>query len=69
MIIFYRDGTYKVTRVQEKVFIGETERSKAEKRKAEVIHIAVFKKTTNALYIMWSIAMARLERAISSAST
>lgn len=44
MIIFYRDGTYKVTRVQEKVFIGETERSKAEKRKAEVIHIAVFKK-------------------------
>ena len=44
VIIFYRDGTYKVTRVQEKVFIGETERSKAEKRKAEVIHIAVFKK-------------------------
>ncbi len=44
IIIFYRDGTCKVTRVQEKVFIGETERSKAEKRKAEVIHIAVFKK-------------------------
>lgn len=44
VIIFYRDGTYKVTRVQEKVFVGETERSKAEKRKAEIIHIAVFKK-------------------------
>ncbi|EJX10439.1 DNA topoisomerase IV subunit A [gut metagenome] len=44
VIIFYRDGTYKVTRVQEKVFIGETERSKAEKRKAEIIHIAIFKK-------------------------
>ena len=44
VIIFYRDGTYKVTRVAEKVFIGETERSKAEKKKAEVIHIAVFKK-------------------------
>ena len=44
VIIFYRDGTYKVTRVADKVFIGETERSKAEKRKAEIIHIAVFKK-------------------------
>lgn len=45
VIIFYRDGTYKVTRVQDKVFIGETERSKHEKKKkVEVIHIAVFKK-------------------------
>ena len=45
VIIFYRDGTYKVTRVQEKVFIGETERAKAErKKKVEIIHIAVFKK-------------------------
>jgi len=44
VILFYRDGTYKVTRVQDKVFIGETERSKREKRKAEVLHIAVFKK-------------------------
>ena len=44
VIIFYRDGTYKVTRVAEKVYIGETERSKAEKHKAEIIHIAVFKK-------------------------
>ena len=44
VIIFYRDGTYKVTRIADKVFIGETERSKAEKHKAEVIHIAVFKK-------------------------
>jgi topoisomerase-4 subunit A len=34
VIIFYRDGTYKVTRVQEKVFVGETARSKAEKKKA-----------------------------------
>jgi DNA topoisomerase 4 subunit A len=44
VIIFYRDGTYKVTRVAEKVYIGETERSKAEKKKAEIVHIAVFKK-------------------------
>ena len=44
VILFYRDGTYKVVRVADKVFIGETERSKAEKRKAEVIHIAIFKK-------------------------
>lgn len=44
VILFYRDGTYKVTRVQDKVYVGETERSKAEKRKAEIIHIAVFKK-------------------------
>ena len=46
VIIFYRDGTYKVTRVQDKVFIGETERMKTEKRKkkAEIVHIAVFKK-------------------------
>ena len=45
VIIFYRDGTYKVTRVADKVFIGETERMKAEKKKkVEVIHIAVFKK-------------------------
>ena len=51
VIIFYRDGTYKVTRVADKVFIGETERSKAEKRKAEVMHIAVFKKNdTRTIY-------------------
>ena len=44
IILFYRDGTYKVTRIQEKLFIGETEKSKREGRKAEVIHVAVFKK-------------------------
>lgn len=43
-IIFYKDGTYKVIRISEKTFVGETERSKAEKRKAEIIHIAVFKR-------------------------
>ena len=31
-------------KVTDKVFIGETEKSKREKRKAEVIHVAVFKK-------------------------
>ncbi len=51
VIIFYRDGTYKVTRVADKVFIGETTRSRQEKRKAEVIHIAVFKKNdTRTIY-------------------
>lgn len=44
VILFYRDGTYKITRIQPKVFIGETERCKKEKHKAEVIHLAVFKK-------------------------
>ena len=55
VILFYRDGTYKVVRVAEKIFVGETERSKAEKKKAEIIHVAVFKKrdtrtTFNAVY-------------------
>ncbi len=44
VIIFYRDGTYKIVRVAEKLFIGETERSKAERKRAEVIHIAVYRK-------------------------
>ncbi len=47
VIIFYRDGTYKVIKVAEKVFVGETERSRREKRKAEIIHIGVFKKNDN----------------------
>ncbi len=45
VIIFYEDGTYKVVRVAEKLFVGETERSKAEKKKkAKIIHIGLFKK-------------------------
>jgi topoisomerase-4 subunit A len=44
VILFYRDGTYKVVRIADKVFVGETEKSKKEKRKAEIIHIAIFKK-------------------------
>ena len=44
VIIFYKDGTYKIVRIADKLFIGETERSKAEKKKAEVIHLAIFKK-------------------------
>lgn len=44
VILFYKDGTYKVVRVSEKLFVGETERSKAEKKKAEIIHVAIFKK-------------------------
>ena len=44
VIIFYRDGTYKVIRISEKIFVGETERSKAEKKKAEIIHVAIFKR-------------------------
>ena len=45
VIIFYKDGTYKVVKVAEKIFVGETERSKKEKRKAEIIHVAIFKKS------------------------
>ena len=43
-ILFYRDGTYKVIRITDKTFVGETEKGKAEKRKAEIIHVAVFKR-------------------------
>ena len=51
IILFYRDGTYKVIKVREKVFVGETEKSKREKRKAEIIHVAVFKKNdTRTIY-------------------
>ena len=51
IIVFYKDGTYKVIKVAEKVFVGETERSKAEKRKVEIIHVAVFKKNdTRTIY-------------------
>ena len=51
VILFYRDGTYKVIKVAEKVFVGETERSKREKRKAEIIHVDVFKKNdTRTIY-------------------
>lgn len=44
VILFYRDGTYKIIRNSEKVFVGETEKSKAEKHKAEIIHVGIFKK-------------------------
>ncbi len=44
IIIFYEDGTYKVVRVAEKMFIGETERSRSENKKAKVIHVSLFKK-------------------------
>ncbi len=51
IIIFYKDGTYKTTKVAEKVFVGETERARAEKRKTEIIHVAVFKKNdTRTIY-------------------
>ncbi|MBR3456301.1 MAG: DNA gyrase/topoisomerase IV subunit A [Bacteroidaceae bacterium] len=51
VIIFYRDGTYKVVKIGEKLFVGETERSKAEKKKAEIIHVAIFKKNnTRTIY-------------------
>ncbi len=45
IIIFYKDGTYKVVKVADKIFVGETERSKREKRKVEIMHVAIFKKT------------------------
>ena len=44
VIIFYRDGTYKIIKVADKVFVGENERCKRERRKAEIIHIDIFKK-------------------------
>ena len=55
VIIFYRDGTYKTIHARDKVFVGETERSKKEGKKAEIIHIGLFKKgdertTYNVIY-------------------
>lgn len=51
VILFYKDGTYKVVKVSDKVFVGETERSKKEKKKAEIIHVAVFKRNdTRTIY-------------------
>ena len=51
VILFYKDGTYKVVRIAEKLFVGETERSKAEKKKTEIIHVAVFRKSdTRTIY-------------------
>ena len=44
VILFYRDGTYKIIHIQDKVFVGETEKSREEKRKAEIIHVAVYKR-------------------------
>ena len=44
VIVFYKDGTYKIVRIADKLFVGETERSKAEKKKAEIMWVAVFKK-------------------------
>lgn len=43
-ILIYEDGTYKVVRVAEKLFVGETERSKAEGRKAKILHVGLFKR-------------------------
>ena len=45
IIIFYKDGTYKVVKIADKIFVGETERSKKEKRKVEIMHVAIFKKS------------------------
>ena len=51
IILFYRDGTYKVVHIADKLFVGETERSKAEGKKAEIIHVAVYKKNdTRTIY-------------------
>ncbi len=44
VILFYRDGTYKVVRIADKLFVGETERSKTDKKKAEIIHVAIYRK-------------------------
>ena len=44
VIIFYRDGTYRIVHIQDKLFVGDTEKSKAEGYKTEIIHIAIFKK-------------------------
>lgn len=47
VIIFYKDGTYKVVRIADKLFVGETERSRNEHRKVEIMHVAIFKKNDN----------------------
>ena len=44
IIIFYKDGTYKVVRVADKLFVGETTKSTAAAKKADIIHIGLFKR-------------------------
>lgn len=44
VILFYRDGTYKVVHIADKLFVGETEVSRQENKRAELIHVAIFKK-------------------------
>ena len=44
VILFYRDGTYKVVHIAEKLFVGETEVSRQDGKRAEIIHVAIFKK-------------------------
>lgn len=44
IIIFYKDGTFKIIKVSDKVFVGETERSKIDNRKVEIMYVGVFKR-------------------------
>ena len=44
MLPFLQDGTSKVTHIQEKLFVGETEKSKAENHKRKYFMWAVFKR-------------------------
>ena len=58
IIIFYRDGKYKIIRVAEKIFVGKN-----------IIYLAVFKKNDTRTYIMWYIVTVVRVSISSSAST
>ena len=57
IIVFFKDGKYKVVKVTEKMFIGK-----------DVLHIAIFLKTTNALFTTWFIADGKSEFTTSNVS-
>ncbi|ULT26530.1 hypothetical protein KUH03_06625 [Sphingobacterium sp. E70] len=55
IIVFREDGKYVVSKIQDKVFVGKG-----------IIHVAVFKKVTNARYTTLSIKKAKLVQVISN---
>ena len=57
VILFYKDGKYKIVRVSEKMFVGKN-----------VLHVGIFKKNDKRTGITWSIATAKRDSTISSDS-
>ena len=58
VIVFYRDGKYKIVRVQDKLFVGKN-----------ILYVNVFKRTTNGRYTTSSTATGKTDTTTSSVST